>query len=80
MRVTSKGQVTIPIEIRQRLGIDQETEVEFEVVGNVVHLKKISTGRPRGRRIVGRLLETAYTGPSTDELLALTRGPTVTRR
>ena len=74
MRVTSKGQVTIPIEIRQRFGIDEDTEVEFEVVGNVVQLRKVS-GRPsRGRRVLDRLLETAYSGPSTDELLALTRG------
>jgi AbrB family looped-hinge helix DNA binding protein len=74
MRVTSKGQVTIPIEIRQRFGIDEETEVEFQVVGDVVQLRKISSGPARGRRVVGRLLEAPYVGPSTDELLALTRG------
>ncbi len=31
MRVTSKGQVTIPIEAREKLGILPHTEVEFEV-------------------------------------------------
>lgn len=71
MRVTSKGQVTIPIEIRAQLDIGPDTEVEFEVVGEVVHLLAGSTGR--GGRVLQRLLETRYTGPSTEALIALTR-------
>lgn len=74
MRVTSKGQVTIPIEIRQRLDIGPDTEVEFEVVGNVVQLRKVDGNRARGKRVLARLLDSPYAGPSTDELLALTRG------
>ena len=74
MRVTSKGQVTVPIEIRQRFGINEDTEVEFEVVGDVVQLRKVSSTGSRGRRVLGRLLEAPYAGPSTDELMALTRG------
>lgn len=35
MRVTSKGQVTIPIEIRNQLDIGPDTEIAFEVVGEV---------------------------------------------
>lgn len=76
MRVTSKGQVTIPIEIRRQLGIEPESEVEFEVVGNVVQLRKVSSGKSRGRRVVERLEATRYSGPSTEELMALTRGET----
>lgn len=74
MHVTSKGQVTIPIEIRQRFGINEDTEVEFEVVGDAVQLRMIAGTGSRGRRVVARLLEARYTGPSTDELMALTRG------
>ena len=74
MRVTSKGQVTIPIEIRQQLDIGPESEVEFELVGNVVHLRKVRGNEERGRRVLDRLLATPYTGPTTEELLALTRG------
>lgn len=73
MRVTTKGQVTIPIEIRQQLDIGPECEVEFEVVGNVVQLRKASANTERGRRVLARLLATPYAGPSTDELMALTR-------
>jgi len=32
MRITSKGQVTIPVEIREQLGLTPNTEVEFEVI------------------------------------------------
>lgn len=74
MRVTAKGQVTIPQEIRLRLGLQPETEVEFDVVGNTVRIRKRS-GRPgRGRRIVDRLRGRATTRLSTDQILALTRG------
>ncbi len=74
MRVTTKGQVTIPIRIREQLDIGPESEVEFEVVGNVAQLRKVATGSSRRHRIVAALQAARYTGPSTDELMALTRG------
>ncbi len=74
MRVTTKGQVTIPIAIREQLNIVPDSEVEFEVVGNVVHLRKVQAQSSRGRRVVGALRAAAYSGPSTEELMALTRG------
>jgi AbrB family looped-hinge helix DNA binding protein len=74
MRVTSKGQVTIPIEIRNQLDIGPDTEVAFEVVGDVVHLHKVAGTSRRGRRVLARLLATPYAGPTTEELMALTRG------
>jgi len=41
--VTSKGQVTIPKEVRQRLGIRQGTRIEFELVGDHVEMRVKST-------------------------------------
>lgn len=74
MRVTSKGQVTIPQEIRLRLGLQPEIEVEFDVVGNTVRIRKVQ-GRPgRGRGLVERTRGRATTRLTTDEILALTRG------
>jgi antitoxin PrlF len=74
MRVTAKGQVTIPQEIRNRLGLLPETEVEFDVVGQAVRIRK-ARGRPgRGRGIVDRLRGRATTRLTTDQILALTRG------
>ena len=40
MRVTSKGQVTIPKEIRDRLGIGPGSEVEFGERDSLVSLEK----------------------------------------
>jgi AbrB family looped-hinge helix DNA binding protein len=74
MRVTSKGQVTIPIDIRNQLEIGPDTEVEFEVVGNVVQLRKVPGSPGRGQRVLERLLAAPYSGPSTEQLMALTRG------
>lgn len=37
--VTSKGQVTIPKQLRQRLGIRQGTQVEFTLVGNHLEMR-----------------------------------------
>ncbi|HVZ72051.1 MAG TPA: AbrB/MazE/SpoVT family DNA-binding domain-containing protein [Polyangia bacterium] len=75
MRVTSKGQVTIPIEIRQKLGILPNSEVAFEVHGNSARLVRIPPKRAtsRGASIVARLRGTADVKMTTDEILALTR-------
>ena len=40
MRVNGKGQVTIPIEVREKAGLLPNTEVEFVVRGNTVIIKK----------------------------------------
>jgi len=76
MRITSKGQVTIPVEIREKLGLLPDSEVEFEVVGNVVRLRKARRGRKlrRGRSLVARLRGRGSVRMTTDEILALTRG------
>ena len=75
MGVTTKGQVTIPQQIRERFGFLPETEVEFRVEGNTVRLVKAQTKRTggRGRAAVERLRGTANVSLSTDEILALTR-------
>jgi AbrB family looped-hinge helix DNA binding protein len=38
MRITSKGQVTIPADIRERAGLLPHTEVDFEFDGEVVRI------------------------------------------
>lgn len=74
MRITSKGQVTIPQEIREQLGLLPETEVGFEVVGDVVQMRKIGEGGRRSQRLLAALYGSASTNMSTDEIMALTRG------
>ena len=78
MRITSKGQVTIPQDIRERAGFLPNTDVDFVVEGDLVYLVKASerSRRPsRGERAVAALRQhgTGIT-MSTDELMELTRG------
>jgi AbrB family looped-hinge helix DNA binding protein len=77
MRITSKGQVTIPQAIREKLGLLPLTEVEFELEGNAVRILK--KGSRRGQLVVEHLRRmkgkaTALKGMSTDEIMQLLRG------
>jgi AbrB family looped-hinge helix DNA binding protein len=78
MRVTTKGQVTIPQEVRERLGIFPGTEVEFVVHGDSAKLVKTKpkNGRlSRGERAVALLVGSATDkSMTTDQILSLTRG------
>jgi AbrB family looped-hinge helix DNA binding protein len=76
MRMTIKGQVTIPLEIRERVGLLPYNEVEFDVVGDSVRIRKKKGGAGRGRRLIEHLRHAPKPRPgmTTDELMALTRG------
>lgn len=71
--VTSKGQVTIPKPVRDRLGIEPGNAVEFrlEADGRIV-LEKVGGAAPRNR--FDALRGIADTGLSTDEIMAIMRG------
>lgn len=77
MKITTKGQVTIPVEIREKLGLLPNSEVEFEVVGQAVRMRKVRRARGggrRGRSIVDRLRGRGSVRMTTEQILALTRG------
>jgi AbrB family looped-hinge helix DNA binding protein len=74
MRLTSKGQVTIPQAIREALGLLPQTEVEFELDGDAVRIRKARRATGRGAAVVARLKGTASTRMTTDQILKLTRG------
>jgi AbrB family looped-hinge helix DNA binding protein len=76
VRVTSKGQVTIPVEIREQFGFLPDTEVEFVVENGMVRLVRSErAGSSRGERVVARLRGRGRAGMTTDEILSLTRDP-----
>ncbi|MEM1334608.1 MAG: AbrB/MazE/SpoVT family DNA-binding domain-containing protein [Actinomycetota bacterium] len=74
MRVTEKGQVTIPKELRDELCIGAGTEVEFELQNDVLVVRKSRTAPSRGRLVVERLTGRGDVDRTTDEIMALTRG------
>lgn len=72
MRVTEKGQVTIPLAIREALGIEQASEVEFTLSGDYAVLRRVV----RPEAVAERLAQykgVANAGLSTEDILALTR-------
>ena len=79
MRITSKGQVTIPIALREKAGLLPHTEVEFELDSKGV---RIRPARRKGKLSKGEeLIEhlrrhrpTMKPRMTTDEIMALMRG------
>lgn len=75
MRITSKGQVTIPQEIREKAGLLPNTEVEFRLANGRVTLRPVgkpkSPGKAAAEGLRGSLRHLKRT---TDQLMALTRG------
>ena len=77
MRVTIKGQVTIPQEVRDFAGFKPGTDVEF-VIGDdgVVRIFAKGQGRDRSQRVtdvIAALRGSADRKLSTDEIMAMTR-------
>jgi len=46
VKVTSKGQITIPVEIRRTLGITEDSYVDISLEGDEVHVRKMIPTRP----------------------------------
>jgi AbrB family looped-hinge helix DNA binding protein len=73
LRITSKGQVTIPQNLRESLGLLPNTEVEFSVEGDILQIQKSGKAR-RGRKVVAHLKKFKKAlSMSTQEIMALTR-------
>ena len=75
MRVTAKGQVTIPQDIREKAGLMPNTEVEFNYDGRSVTITpaRRKTKPGRGERLVARLSGSATVKMTTDQILKLMR-------
>jgi len=77
MKVTSKGQVTIPQEIRQQLGILPNCEVEIVQENGYAIIRKKATSPKRGRLFVDNLRGKGNVKMTTDQILELTRGESI---
>ena len=76
MRITSKGQVTIPQEVREKFGLLPNTEVAFVIEDDAVRIVKVESQRQKGRgpNAVRVLRGRAKVVMTTDQIMALTRG------
>jgi AbrB family looped-hinge helix DNA binding protein len=71
--VTSKGQVTIPKELRKKFGIEPGVHVDFVAGLDGIQLRKV-VDRSERVGVLGRL-KRELTGRSVNELLDELRGP-----
>ena len=72
MKVTLKGQVTIPQYIRDKLGITPSSEIEFQEEKGRVYLVKKDLNKPN-KNIFKKHRGSATIKMTTDEILSLTR-------
>lgn len=76
MKLNSKGQVTIPAELRRRFGFAEGDEVEVVADGSALRIVHGQHPATRGERIVERMrgrATSAMSAKSTDEIMALLR-------
>ena len=78
MRVTTKGQVTIPAIIREKAGFMPNTEVEFAYDANgtvrLFRATKKSKAKTRGEKLIEHMRGRGDIKMTTDQIMALTRG------
>lgn len=74
MRITRKGQVTIPKALRDRYGLIPESEVEFEAGEDGVIIRPAGDSNAQIRASVERATGSATIPITTDQVMKLTRG------
>jgi AbrB family looped-hinge helix DNA binding protein len=75
-RISSKGQITVPAEVREKLGLRAGTAVRFEIREGGAFLRKGSGDEHPVDRVFGSL----RLGKPVDELLDELRGPRPRRK
>jgi AbrB family looped-hinge helix DNA binding protein len=74
MRITTKGQVTIPQLLRQRYGLGPDTEVAFEATDRGVLIRPARTRQEELERRLAKATGSATVPLTSDEIMTLTRG------
>jgi AbrB family looped-hinge helix DNA binding protein len=74
MKLNSKGQVTIPAPLRERLGLHEGDEVDVIEDGDTLRIVRAEGNQTRGQRLVHRMRGRAATTMTTDQLMELLRG------
>ncbi len=76
VKITSKGQVTIPQAMRHRYGLHPQTEVEFSNGEGGVIIRPARTKKARFREWVRKATGSATVKITTDGVMRMTRGET----
>ena len=73
MRVSSKGQVTIPVDIRSKFGFLPDTEISFIEKEDGVLIRKHQNNNNRGSKLLLHMSGKSTVKMSTDSIMKLTR-------
>jgi len=73
MRITSQGQIALPQEVTEKLGFLPDTEIEYQIKGNLLLLRKREKSE-KGSALISLMKGSANTGMTTDQIMKLTRG------
>jgi len=73
MKISTKGQVTIPIEMRSKLGMFPHTEVQFVLHKEVILIQKQQDSISKGSKLLERLSGKSRVNMSTGDIMKLTR-------
>jgi antitoxin PrlF len=71
MKINTEGQITIPPDIQKQLGLFPSTEIQLEVIGDTLQIRKPTPNR--GANIIANLRGKATRNFSTDEIMQITR-------
>jgi len=80
MKITSKGQVTIPQAVREQAGMYPNSDVDFEVLDNgdvllrLVAPAPVASVRASFERVRGSANAAEFKGMGTDDFMAFLRG------
>ncbi|MGW1678025.1 AbrB/MazE/SpoVT family DNA-binding domain-containing protein [Saccharopolyspora sp. NPDC002376] len=74
MKMTEKGQVTIPVDLRRELGLRPGDQIEIRLEGDALILTRDHSVPSRGQRMVDLLRGSGHGEMTTDEIMELTRG------
>ena len=73
MKINTEGQITIPPDIQEQLGLFPRTEIQLEVIGDTLQIRKPTLNR--GTQMIAAMRGKATRDLSTDEIMQLTRDP-----
>jgi AbrB family looped-hinge helix DNA binding protein len=73
MKIDTNGQIAIPPDIRERLGLFPGADIQLEVIGDILQIRKPTPDR--GTQIIAAMRGKATNTLSTDEIMQLTRDP-----
>jgi AbrB family looped-hinge helix DNA binding protein len=74
MKINPNGQITIPPDIQEQLGLLPGTEIQLEVIGDALQIRKPRTLH-RGTQLIAAIRGKATSHLTTNEIMQVTRDP-----